>query len=182
MERLRITPTPLHDDVLIDRLAIAPVDVWDRLGLARLDRVRAAEESGAGSSMLRRARARLSRGPQFAVNFLLQRNGDDRGWLRVIRHSAPVTGGNRREVCASTKTAPAGSRQKLIRELAMPIGFDDLVNDVMNDWPATIRVFFDFKMGCVGCPIACFHTVDDACREHHVDRDAFLKALRDVVA
>ena len=46
----------------------------------------------------------------------------------------------------------------------MPIGFDDLVSDVMNDWPATIRVFLDFKMGCVGCPIACFHTVDDACR------------------
>ena len=51
----------------------------------------------------------------------------------------------------------------------MPIGFDDLVNDVMNDWPATIRVFLDFKMGCVGCPIACFHTVDDACSEYHVD-------------
>lgn len=63
----------------------------------------------------------------------------------------------------------------------MPIGFDDLVHDVMNDWPATIRIFLDFKMGCVGCPIACFHTVDDACGEHHVDRAAFLAALREVV-
>ena len=60
-----------------------------------------------------------------------------------------------------------------------PIAFGDLVQDVMNDQPATIRVFIDFRMGCVGCPIACFHTVDDACREHHVDRDAFLKALRE---
>jgi hybrid cluster-associated redox disulfide protein len=32
-------------------------------------------------------------------------------------------------------------------------------------------------MRCVGCPIACLHTVDDACREHGVDRDAFFKAL-----
>ena len=64
----------------------------------------------------------------------------------------------------------------------MPIGFDDLVADVMKEQPATIRVFLDFRMGCVGCPIACFHTVDDACKEHHVDRAAFLKALRDVVA
>jgi hypothetical protein len=32
----------------------------------------------------------------------------------------------------------------------------------------------------VGCPIACYHTVDDACREHGVDRDAFLDALRSV--
>ncbi|WP_332699824.1 DUF1858 domain-containing protein, partial [Halalkalibacter lacteus] len=61
----------------------------------------------------------------------------------------------------------------------MPIGFDDPVADVMKQQPAAIRVFLDFRMGCVGCPIACFHTVDDACREHHVDRDAFLKALRD---
>jgi hybrid cluster-associated redox disulfide protein len=37
-------------------------------------------------------------------------------------------------------------------------------------------------MGCVGCPIACYHTVDDACREHGVDRDAFLNALRSVGA
>jgi hybrid cluster-associated redox disulfide protein len=62
----------------------------------------------------------------------------------------------------------------------MPIGFDDSVHDVMTGWPATIRVFLDFKMGCVGCPIACFHTVEDACNEHDVDRDAFLKALREI--
>jgi 5-aminolevulinate synthase len=32
-ERLRITPTPLHADALIDRLADALADVWRRLGL-----------------------------------------------------------------------------------------------------------------------------------------------------
>ncbi len=64
----------------------------------------------------------------------------------------------------------------------MPIGFDDLVHDVMTDQPETIRVFLDFRMGCVGCPIACFHTVDEACGENHVDRDTFLKALREVAA
>jgi hybrid cluster-associated redox disulfide protein len=64
----------------------------------------------------------------------------------------------------------------------MPIGFDDLVDDVMRGAPETIRVFLQFRMGCVGCPIACFHTVDDACREHSVDRDEFLSVLRPVVA
>lgn len=63
----------------------------------------------------------------------------------------------------------------------MRVGPDDLVNDVMNNWPATIRVFLDFRMECVGCPIACFHTVADACSEHDVDRDAFLKALIEAV-
>jgi 5-aminolevulinate synthase len=32
-ERLRITPTPYHDDILVDQLAAALVDVWDRLAL-----------------------------------------------------------------------------------------------------------------------------------------------------
>lgn len=59
----------------------------------------------------------------------------------------------------------------------MPIGFDNNVGDVMNARPATIRVFLGFRMGCVGCPIAAFHTVYDACKEHGVNRDEFLPAL-----
>jgi hybrid cluster-associated redox disulfide protein len=52
-----------------------------------------------------------------------------------------------------------------------------LVGDVMRRWPATVRVFLDFHMSCVGCPIAGFHDVDEACREHGVDRGSFLTAL-----
>lgn len=57
-----------------------------------------------------------------------------------------------------------------------------LVDDVMTRWPATIRVFLDFKLGCVGCPIASFHSVDDACREHGIDDASFMRALRGAVA
>jgi 5-aminolevulinate synthase len=42
-ERLRITPTPFHEDALIDTLAEALVDVWERLRLPLKDRALAAE-------------------------------------------------------------------------------------------------------------------------------------------
>ena len=34
-ERLRITPTPLHDDAMMDRLIAALVDVWGHLGIEK---------------------------------------------------------------------------------------------------------------------------------------------------
>jgi len=42
-ERLRITPTPYHDDKLIDALAEALVEVWERLRLPLRQHALAAE-------------------------------------------------------------------------------------------------------------------------------------------
>jgi hybrid cluster-associated redox disulfide protein len=59
---------------------------------------------------------------------------------------------------------------------------DMTVDQVMSRWPASIRVFMDFRMGCVGCPIAMFHSVDEASREHAIDGSAFLAALQAAAA
>jgi hybrid cluster-associated redox disulfide protein len=59
----------------------------------------------------------------------------------------------------------------------MSFSLHDRVDDVMRAAPDTIRVFLDHRMGCVGCPIATFHTIEDACREHSIDGGAFLQAL-----
>jgi 5-aminolevulinate synthase len=42
-ERLRITPSPYHEDALIDQLAEAMVSVWERLGLRLNEKSLAAE-------------------------------------------------------------------------------------------------------------------------------------------
>jgi len=51
------------------------------------------------------------------------------------------------------------------------------VDEIMRRWPATIRVFLEFRMGCVGCPIGGFHTLTDACEEHGVDAACVILAI-----
>lgn len=56
------------------------------------------------------------------------------------------------------------------------------VDDVMRRWPSTIRVFLDFRMKCVGCPIAAFHSIDEACAEHEVDAAVFMPKILEAAA
>jgi len=52
------------------------------------------------------------------------------------------------------------------------IDLEDLtVSEIMRRWPATMRLFIDEHLLCVGCPIAPFHTLTEVAREHGVDYD-----------
>lgn len=62
--------------------------------------------------------------------------------------------------------------------VAARIAPDTFLDGIMRAWPATIRVFLRHRMGCVGCPVATFHTVADAAREYHVDIEVLLTELR----
>lgn len=67
-----------------------------------------------------------------------------------------------------------------MRKNAVPAA-DMTVDEVMRRWPSTIRVFLDFRMRCVGCPIAAFHSIDEACEEHDVDAHVFLPKILETV-
>ncbi|MBB3018195.1 hybrid cluster-associated redox disulfide protein [Microvirga lupini] len=64
----------------------------------------------------------------------------------------------------------------------MSVEATQFVDEVMRRWPMTIRVFLNHRMHCVGCPITCFHTVADACREHGVEQAQFLAELDAMIA
>lgn len=51
------------------------------------------------------------------------------------------------------------------------------VNEIMRIWPRTIRVFIDWRLHCIGCPVADFHCLADAADEHGYDRDALRAAI-----
>jgi hybrid cluster-associated redox disulfide protein len=61
----------------------------------------------------------------------------------------------------------------------MPIDLDDLsLAELMARHPATVRVFIDRHMLCVGCPIAPFHTLVEAADEHGLILDELRRAVR----
>ena len=54
--------------------------------------------------------------------------------------------------------------------------------DLMAAWPSTIEVFLRHRMLCVGCRVAPFHTVVDACAAYGLSPEMFLAELRAAAA
>ena len=52
---------------------------------------------------------------------------------------------------------------------------------VMSRWPATIPVFLRHRMGCVGCAMSGFDTVQEVACTYHLDLEPFLDELRAAV-
>ena len=56
---------------------------------------------------------------------------------------------------------------------------DDLtLDEIMRRWPRTVRVFIDWHLHCVGCPIADFHRLSDSAEEHGYELDDLRRAVR----
>lgn len=58
---------------------------------------------------------------------------------------------------------------------------DLFINDVLNTWPETIPVFFDYQMKCVGCNMNSFETIQDALEIYNLSDDIFLSEINGVV-
>jgi hybrid cluster-associated redox disulfide protein len=61
---------------------------------------------------------------------------------------------------------------------------DDLVLDeIVSRWPQVLRLFIDWHLHCIVCPISHFHTLADSAAAHgyRVDelREAVLHAIHD---
>lgn len=67
--------------------------------------------------------------------------------------------------------------------MARPVLDDDVgVKDIMDQHPQTVRVFLRLGLRCIGCPIAPFHTLADAAREHGCDLEELSAAVAAAIA
>ena len=58
---------------------------------------------------------------------------------------------------------------------------DLCVSEIMRRWPATIGVFIDLRMHCIGCPIGAFHTLADAADEHAISLDRLTVRIAEAI-
>ena len=43
---------------------------------------------------------------------------------------------------------------------------DMKISEAIARWPELAEIFFDYGMGCVGCPSASFETIEDGALKH----------------
>jgi hybrid cluster-associated redox disulfide protein len=56
---------------------------------------------------------------------------------------------------------------------------DELVlEEIMRRWPQVLRVFIDWHLHCIVCPISHFHTLADAAAAHGYPVEQLREAVR----
>jgi len=56
------------------------------------------------------------------------------------------------------------------------------IQQIVRQYPQTVRVFFSHGLMCVGCAIAQFESLEQGALAHGIDVDALLADLNAVVA
>lgn len=55
------------------------------------------------------------------------------------------------------------------------------IETILTQWPDTARVFYQFKMACVGCALAPYYSVAEAANIYHLSLDELLNELLAVI-
>lgn len=55
------------------------------------------------------------------------------------------------------------------------------INEVLNKYPESMKVFEDFGLGCVGCEAALFENIEQGAQVHGVDIDRLLAGLKETI-
>jgi hybrid cluster-associated redox disulfide protein len=69
-----------------------------------------------------------------------------------------------------------------LAETETAITTESIVEEVLERFPASIGVFVRWRMHCVGCPIARFETVAEACGIYRRPVEPFVAELRAATA
>lgn len=59
------------------------------------------------------------------------------------------------------------------------INKDTLIYEVLMQKPGSEKVFFEFGMHCLGCPVSRGETIQEAAIAHGIDVDKLLNALNE---
>ncbi|HVN95920.1 MAG TPA: DUF1858 domain-containing protein [Syntrophorhabdaceae bacterium] len=55
------------------------------------------------------------------------------------------------------------------------------IEEVVKKYPATIRVFEEFGLGCVGCQAALFENIQQGAEIHGIDVEALIESLNGII-
>lgn len=67
----------------------------------------------------------------------------------------------------------------------MLVDIDDpdlTLDEMFRTWPETAAVFLKRGMLCIGCPVAPFHTLIDACREYQLGEAVMRDELKSIIS
>lgn len=59
---------------------------------------------------------------------------------------------------------------------------DSSIKDIVSECPETVEVFAQFGLGCIGCAMAAFETLEQGAAAHGVDVETLLTAINEKVA
>ena len=56
------------------------------------------------------------------------------------------------------------------------------IADLLSRHPTAIRVFIDHRMACIGCAIAAYHTIEEACAEYNLEINSIIHEMTEVLS